>query len=808
MLMLANHQLDYRTGSQEPRMAPLYARYVPPKKISKVPSAALVQEAHIENRSGSADADLSGKKRKRSVEEQAERNLRKVAKVSEKAGRSAEEASNGDEGRITGARRGSNVSTTRSADPEDVVNGNSTADPSKSKHKSVLSKFQKSTRRAALAVGEDGQPGSEQEEIKSKELHDLVPLPQPEKEQTPEYAQTFSTLPEWLEKPIHVLSSDKAPFAALGICGKTISHLKSKGYSDAFAVQTALIPRLLTQMDFLPYRPNDICVNAPTGSGKTLGYALPIIENMKRQQNARKLRAVVVVPTRELVNQALSTIQMCAAGSKLVVATSIGNQNFSEEQTTFVQKDEVFSPKAYERSMRYIRKRQLFEEDSEVDFAEDEFMANKREQHIRDAVRCTPYHVPQYLSKIDVLVCTPGRLVEHVQSTAGFSLKDVEYLVIDEADRLLDQSFQDWVKVVHKSLKEDSMETTDTLSIRQKTVRKVILSATMTTDISQLASLQLRRPTMITVRGSGDVQNSSGTDLEIRINDKGAFELPAGLVEYAAPIGDGTEKPLHLLGLLEQVLPASKSMTKRTGKKRSTSVSSTSSPSSDSDSSSASSSSESSTSSSSSASSSSESESDADIASEVDLRSKLLEDIVPSTTSRAKPGTPQLLVFTSSTSEAHRLHYLLQSLLPRITAVNPTLTLLTRTQSSLSALNSSNPLKANIIISTDRASRGLDLPLTHVINYTIPRSLESYVHRVGRTARAGRQGEAWSLFSDKEGRWFWNEIARAEKVARQSNIERRKISIGKRWKDGKDKNEYQKVLSDMGKLVDGEKKGK
>ncbi|KAF2222612.1 P-loop containing nucleoside triphosphate hydrolase protein, partial [Elsinoe ampelina] len=527
------------------------------------------------------------------------------------------------------------------------------------KHKSVLSKFHKSTRRAALAVEENGQPGGEQEEIESKELHDLVPLPQPEKEQTPEYAQTFSTLPEWLEKPIHVLSGDKAPFADLGIHEKTTSHLKSKGYSDAFAVQTALIPRLLTQMDFLPYRPNDICVNAPTGSGKTLGYALPIIENMKRHQKIRRFRAVVVVPTRELVNQVLSTMQMCAAGSSLVVATSIGNQNFSEEQTTFVQQDERFSPEAYERSMRYIRR--------------------IHGQQARAAYQERPH-----------------MLVEHLQSTAGFSLKDVEYLVIDEADRLLDQSFQDWVKVVNKSLKEDSVESTNGFSIRQKNVRKVILSATMTTDISQLASLDLRRPTMITVRGFGKTQNSSGTDMEIRINDKGAFELPAGLVEYAVPIGGDAEKPLHLLALLEQMLPSGKSMTKRSSRERSASISSTSTSSSDSDSSSM---------------SSSESSS------------------------------------SSSSSES--------------------------SSSDLSALNSSNPLKVNIIISTDRASRGLDLPLTHVINYTIPRSLESYVHRVGRTARAGRRGEAWSLFSDKEGRWFWNEIARAEKVARQSNLERR-----------------------------------
>ena len=56
--------------------------------------------------------------------------------------------------------------------------------------------------------------------------------------------------------------------------------------------------------------------------------------------------------------------------------------------------------------------------------------------------------------------------------------------------------------------------------------------------------------------------------------------------------------------------------------------------------------------------------------------------------------------------------------------------------------------------------------LGHVVNYDMPRDTESYVHRVGRTARAGAAGTAWTLFADVEGRWFWNEIARSENLGR------------------------------------------
>lgn len=92
--------------------------------------------------------------------------------------------------------------------------------------------------------------------------------------------------------------------------------------------------------------------------------------------------------------------------------------------------------------------------------------------------------------------------------------------------------------------------------------------------------------------------------------------------------------------------------------------------------------------------------------------------------------------------------------------------------------------------------------LTHVINYTIPRSLASYVHRVGRTARAGRSGEAWTLFSENEGRWFWNEIARAKGIGRNAKVERVNLKLADEQKEGGEmRNRYVDALEGMKNIV-------
>ena len=59
--------------------------------------------------------------------------------------------------------------------------------------------------------------------------------------------------------------------------------------------------------------------------------------------------------------------------------------------------------------------------------------------------------LPFLICKVDIVVATPGRLLDHIAQTPGFTLQHLRYLVIDEADRLLNQSYQGWVKKVIKA---------------------------------------------------------------------------------------------------------------------------------------------------------------------------------------------------------------------------------------------------------------------------------------------------------------------------------------------------------------------
>lgn len=613
---------------------------------------------------------------------------------------------------------------------------------------------------------------------------------------------SFSSLPQWLARPIVVSQSTTRPFSDLSLPKKTLAHLETRGYTTAFAVQAALLPLLLPHPYLTHLPPNDICVSAPTGSGKTLAYVLPIVENLRTRLDT-KLRAVIVVPTRELVAQACTVVSTCAQGSAIQIALAVGNQSVAAEQDSLIKKGRAYDPERHRALMEKARKRQYFELDSDLTDIEATMLD--------DVVRLPTGYVPTYNSAADLLICTPGRLVEHLTATAGFTLDHVEWLVVDEADRLLDQSFQEWVAKVTAALdapKPPSTPNPETTALRHlmprrdRYVRKVILSATMTRDISKLSALKLRRPTMIVVKTEAETTLDHEATVAVGAED---FELPPTLSEFAVPVGDGSDKPLFLLELLRSKIFSSsipglkkkiKDDSSSTDSSDTDSSSSDDESSSDDDSDLSSDSSEDDTSDSSDdSSSSSDSDSDSDSDSEVSLPS-----IAPKETNGLVSQISEssmVLIFTPSTEAAARLHHLITRIEPSYKA---TTLLLTKSSTNLNFNTSSSP---RIIISTDRASRGLDLPLlTHVINYTIPRSLASYVHRVGRTARAGRSGEAWTLFTENEGRWFWNEIARATGIGRSTKVERINLKLAADQKEGGEmRNRYVDALEGMKEIV-------
>ncbi|KAK8178119.1 P-loop containing nucleoside triphosphate hydrolase protein [Phyllosticta citrichinensis] len=644
-------------------------------------------------------------------------------------------------------------------------------DTTSKKHKAVLSKFEKSSQLASVAAARE-KPNDEAP-AEEPELHDLGPIPQPEPVPDIPYKPQFSSLPSWLAQPITAPMSSRKPFEQLRIDPKLIKHLKSKGYHEAFAVQSAVLPLLLPGG---PPDVADVCVSAATGSGKTLAYLLPMIESM-RYRVVTQLRGVIVVPTRELVVQAREAAELCAVGSGLKIGTAMGSHAFGVEQDMLVKKGRRYDSAASVR-LRDKAKRRLADGWAEDDDCED----------ILDVL---PGHVPEYESKVDILVCTPGRLVEHLHQTKGFNLNHVEWLVIDEADRLLDQSFQDWAETVMNSLEVE--KTVDQMSPRERivahlryipqrrNVRKVILSATMTRDLSKLDALRLRRPKLVVVEGT---EHAGG-----RV-DGDAFELPDSLHECAIPVGDGSRKPLFLLRLLQtRILPdlpysatpnyEKMDDTKPDESDDSESISSTDTESTEeSDDDSASSDSDSSASGESSAADSTETDSDSE--SDAQSSSDTLggDESTTATRPTTTASTPvsNVLIFTHNNENANRLSRLLGLLNPAYAPVTGTLTKSSTSSSSRKLLRAFAAGKLRILIASDRASRGLDLPhLAHIVNYDMATSVTSYVHRVGRTARAGNAGVAWTLFTRSEAGWFWNVVARGEAVARAAKVDRLRL---------------------------------
>lgn len=79
------------------------------------------------------------------------------------------------------------------------------------------------------------------------------------------------------------------------------------------------------------------------------------------------------------------------------------------------------------------------------------------------------------------------------------------------------------------------------------------------------------------------------------------------------------------------------------------------------------------------------------------------------------------------------------------------------------------------MITTDLLSRGMDIKgVQHIVSYDSPPTARVYVHRAGRTARAGRDGDVWTLVADKEARWFWKSVVAG--IQRSSKVERVKIT--------------------------------
>ncbi|EWG36649.1 hypothetical protein FVEG_00579 [Fusarium verticillioides 7600] len=636
------------------------------------------------------------------------------------------------------------------------------------RHKTVMSKLEKSLKLASEL------PADEQDEEDQGELHGLEPLPQPEPVSSLTTSKpNYKILPSWLEDPIRVSQDTRTPFAELEIIPKACRVLEEKGFRDAFAVQTAAIPLLLPTS-----KPcGDVLISAATGSGKTLAYALPVVRDIS-QGCLTRLRALVVLPTRELVKQAQETFELCARAfdggdrKRVRVGISIGSQSLEAEQKAFIDQELRYDPDTYKKLKQETQRRNQLKwglSSSEHLQDLDKGDTDPRLSHMNG-------YVVDYLSKIDVLICTPGRLVEHMEQTRGFNLDYVRWLVVDEADKLLAQSFQGWLDLVMEKFRINKFTARDFHGMDFSGVRKVILSATLTRDLSLLNQLGLQRPRLIVLESDGDIQIAE-------------HSLPASLKEHAIRVHDSNLKPLYLLDLLrsQDMLVASPNKDEEEPKAEEAEDSATSSNSSSSSDFDSDSDSDSDTTSDTSSGTSSDSDSDTESSAKPKVSGRTLKSHIPIS-----------LIFTKSNESALRLSRLLALLDPSLTDHIGTLTSTTPTHIRRKTLRAFSTASSPIclLVASDLVARGIDLPnLDHVINYDLPPSVAGYVHRVGRTARAGRSGCAWTLVGDDESGWFWGKIAKGAGVKRAQKVGRTRIEeiAEKRVED------YEAALEKLGK---------
>jgi ATP-dependent RNA helicase RhlE len=340
--------------------------------------------------------------------------------------------------------------------------------------------------------------------------------------------------------------------------------VREQGYTDPTPIQAQAIPVVLAGRDLLGA--------AQTGTGKTAGFALPILQLLSRGANAshsparHPVRVLIITPTRELAAQVEQDVRTYG--------------KFVQIKSSLVYGGVGMQPQI-------------------------------------DALR----------RGVDILVATPGRLLDHVQQKT-VDLRQVEILVLDEADRMLDMGFIHDIRRI--------------LALLPAKRQNLLFSATFPDEIRKLAGSFMKDPVTVEVA---------------RRN------TPAELVAQVAHPVDA-------------------------GRKR-----------------------------------------------------ELLAHLVKSNDWR------QVLVFVKTKHGANRLAQQLVREGVEADAIHGNKSQNARTR----ALADFKAGEMRVLVATDIAARGLDIEaLPHVVNYDMPHVPEDYVHRIGRTGRAGVEGEAVSLVSHED----------------------------------------------------------
>lgn len=310
---------------------------------------------------------------------------------------------------------------------------------------------------------------------------------------------------------------------------------------------------------------SDIMAGSQTGTGKTAAFTLPLLQRLSEcpssKGNFRPIRALILTPTRELADQVHKSVHTYGRYSHLKSTVVFGGVNI--------------------------------------------------------------FHQVRNLQRgVDVLVATPGRLLDHVRQK-NLDLSKVEILVLDEADRMLDMGFLPDVRKI--------------ISLLPKKRQNMLFFATFSNEIKELANSILKSPVLIEVA----TRNTAAESIS----------------QVVHPVDRNRKR--ELLSFL--------------------------------------------------------------------IGSK---------------NWKQVLIFTRTKHCANKLAQQLDNDGLAAVAIHGNKTQGARTR----ALEQFKRGSVRILVATDIASRGLDIDqLPHVVNFELPDSPEDYVHRIGRTGRAGKKGEAVSL---------------------------------------------------------------
>ncbi|KAF8305492.1 DEAD-domain-containing protein [Clavulina sp. PMI_390] len=542
-------------------------------------------------------------------------------------------------------------------------------------------------------------------------------------------------------------------FSALGLDPLLTTHLRNKlSITAPTSIQRAALSSIISTDDS-----RDIFIQSQTGSGKTLAYLLPIIQDLLPLSTLSYIDrsigtlAIIIAPTRELAKQISDVLELL-----LTLRLRPEGVNADGEPET----DDA--PTASARLTRWLVSGVL-------------------------TGGATRTHEKARLRKgLPILVATPGRLLDHLQNTESFNVGKCRWLVLDEADRLMELGFEDSINGILKGLEgrrrlataaaqEGLISATDVGGWDWERRRRTVLcSATIQEGVQRLAGEALQNP--IIVKGSDPEPKTVTTANPENGTTPAAapakFTPPAQLAQkyITVPLKLRLVSLVALLrGIIAQAPTARGSRAGGTriivflsctdsvdyhwnllgGVQMGGPTTNTTAPEeaeSDADSS---------------ADDASESEHPSTSKAKAMGKGKEKETGKPKSTSPKKPSSSLASdVIHESPLLPHTKIFRLHGSLPlatRMASLKGFTADPKPPQFSTSAATSAPATPSSaILLCTSVASRGLDLPLVRaVVQYDLPteNGAAEYVHRVGRTARAGKGGEAWSFVAPSEVGW-------------------------------------------------------